>query len=99
MRDLVRSFAVLFGLLVACSSTSSTSSSSGGSSGSTSSGSSSGATSGSSGTGSDGGGHACTTVADCPVNPGAACVKNCPDGTSPCATVCVNGQCGVRGCP
>jgi hypothetical protein len=95
MRNRALSFSVLLGLLVACSSTSGSSTSS---SGGTSGGSSSGASGGSSGTVGDGG-HPCATVADCPVNPGAACVKNCPDGTSPCATVCVNGQCGVRGCP
>jgi len=105
MRTALVTLAVLFGLLVACSSSSTgtgTSGSSGSSSGS--SGASSGS-SGSSGSGDGGGtvvpegGHACTIASDCPPNPGAACVKVCPDGSNPCATVCRSGLCALAGCP
>jgi hypothetical protein len=45
------------------------------------------------------GGKSCTTVAECPPNPGATCAQACPDGTNPCEPACLNGQCGMRGCP
>jgi hypothetical protein len=104
MRSALVTFAVLVGLLVACSS-SSTGTGTGTSSGSSGSSSGGSGSSGSSGTGDGGGtvvpegGHACKLASDCPPNPGAACVKVCPDGSNPCATVCVNGLCGLAGCP
>lgn len=47
----------------------------------------------------DGAAAHCSTVADCPVNAGASCARVCSDGSNPCGTACVDGQCVERGCP
>jgi len=46
----------------------------------------------------DGGIEACSSAADCGVNPAASCAATCDDGSNPCAYACIDGMCAARGC-